>query len=95
MLKKISRNDVDKIIIDLSEKEFASGLTYTAVTRVRRAAHVIQTFPQLYQVYVSTDTSCIKYMFFFRMAKIFQSKAFKERIAEEARKQHLCENRQN
>ena len=27
-----------KIIIDLSEKEFASGLTYTAVTRVRRAA---------------------------------------------------------
>ena len=29
---------LDKIIIDLSEKEFASGLTYTAVTRVRRAA---------------------------------------------------------
>ena len=29
---------LDKIIIDLSDKEFASGLTYTAVTRVRRAA---------------------------------------------------------
>jgi hypothetical protein len=27
-----------KIIINLSETEFASGLTYTAVTRVRTAA---------------------------------------------------------
>jgi hypothetical protein len=29
---------LDKIIINLGDKEFASGLTYTAVTRVRRAA---------------------------------------------------------
>ena len=87
---------LDKIIIDLSEKEFASGFDVHSRHQGQKSSrHVIQTFPQLYQVYVSTDTSCIKYMFFFRMAKIFQSKAFKERIAEEARKQHLCENRQN
>ena len=29
---------LNKIIIDLWDKDFASGLTYTAVTRVRRAA---------------------------------------------------------
>ena len=32
---------LDKIIINLGDKEFASGLTYTAVTRVRRAADML------------------------------------------------------
>ena len=31
---------LDRVIINLSEREFANGLTYTAVTRVRRLADI-------------------------------------------------------
>lgn len=48
-----------KIIIDLSDKEFASGLTYTAVTRVRRAADMsFRPFPNFirYQLALKLST---------------------------------------
>jgi hypothetical protein len=65
---------------------FASGLTYTAVTRVRRAADMsFRPYPNFIRYQLSVN----------RLAKVFQSKAFKERIAEEARKQRLCDNHDN
>jgi hypothetical protein len=37
---------LDKVMINLSDKEFANGLTYTAVTRVRRLEDIaFQPFP--------------------------------------------------
>ena len=88
---------LDKIIINLSDKEFASGLTYTAVTRVRRAADMaFSPYPDFYRYQLALKLAASNmYVFFFRFAKIFQSKAFKERIAEEDRKKDLCDKREN
>ena len=39
-----------KVIINLSQKEFANGLTYTAVTRVRRLSDLaFKPFPDYYR----------------------------------------------
>lgn len=67
---------LDKVIINLGQIEFASGLTYTATTRVRRACDMaFSPFPN-----------------YIRFAKIYQSKGFKERTQEEERKRCLTKN---
>ena len=44
---------MDKVIVNIGEKEFAVGLTYTAVTRTRRLEDIaFDLFPNFYRIVV-------------------------------------------
>ena len=63
-----------KIIVNLSNREFATGLTYTAVSRVKRLADIaFKPFPN-----------------YVRISNIFSTPSFKERLQEESRKAKLA-----
>jgi hypothetical protein len=58
---------LDKIIINLGDKEFASGLTYTAVTRVRRAADMsFRPYPNFIRYQFSLKLAILSTWFFFQ-----------------------------
>lgn len=62
-----------KVILDIGDKEFASGLTYTGTTRTNEQSNLaFSPFPS-----------------FYRIKMIFFTKAFKERVKEEKRKEEL------
>jgi hypothetical protein len=66
---------LDEIILDVGEKEFATGLTYTGATRTRNFGLLaFDPFPNYH-----------------RFAKIFLSKGFKSRRKEELRKLKMAE----
>ena len=57
---------LDKIIINLGDKEFASGLTYTAVTRVRRAADMsFSPYPNFIRYQFALKLAILSTWFFF------------------------------
>ena len=56
---------LDKIIINLGDKEFASGLTYTAVTRVRRAADMsFNPYPNFIRYHLALKLATLSTCFF-------------------------------
>ena len=56
---------LDKIIINLGDKEFASGLTYTAVTRVRRAADMsFSPYPNFIRYHLALKLATLSTCFF-------------------------------
>lgn len=58
---------LDKIIINLGDKEFASGLTYTAVTRVRRAADMsFRPYPNFIRYQFSLKLAILSTWFLFQ-----------------------------
>jgi len=58
---------LDKIIINLGDKEFASGLTYTAVTRVRRAADMsFRPYPNFIRYQFSLKLAILSTWVFFQ-----------------------------
>ena len=57
---------LDKIIINLGDKEFANGLTYTAVTRVRRAADMsFSPYPNFIRYQFALKLAILSTWFFF------------------------------
>ena len=65
---------LDKVILNLSNREFANGLTYTAVTRVRKLSDIaFKPFPN-----------------YLRIKSIFNVVAFRQRQQEELRKKNLA-----
>ena len=64
---------LDQITINLGEKEFASGLTYTAISRCKKFQNLaFEPFPN-----------------YIRIARVFQANAFKERLKEDSRQKEL------
>ena len=63
-----------KVIVNLSNREFATGLTYTAVSRVKRL----------------TDIAFKPFPNYVRFSSIFTTSSFKERLEEESRKIELA-----
>ena len=79
---------LDRILINLSEREFSNGLTYTAVTRARRLCDIaFRPFPNFVR-YIKVLAPChiISRSSNFRIARIFGTSSFKERLTEEERK---------
>lgn len=64
---------MDKIAIDIGKKEFSSGLTYVACSRVRCLKHLLFTTPFTYQ----------------RLSNLSKSQRLQERITEDHRLQSL------
>ena len=65
--------NLKKVILDIGDKEFVTGLTYTGATRTNLKENLaFSPFPS-----------------YLRIIKIFQTKSFKQRTDEEKRKEAL------
>lgn len=64
---------LDKVVVDVGTKEFSSGLTYVACSRVRRLSDLLFDPPFPYQ----------------RLASLGKSRRLQERLSEDARLQQL------
>ena len=68
-IHKIQGQTLDKIIVNIGEKEFAAGLTYTALSRAKKLENIaFENFPDLR-----------------RIRNIFKGKRFINRLEEEKR----------
>ena len=72
-IHKSQGQTLDKIVLDIGDKEFASGFTYTAISRAKKLEHVaFETFPS-----------------YLIIRNIFHSVRFKNRVKEEERLKKL------
>ena len=73
-IHKSQGQTLNKIILNIGEKEFASGLTYTAISRATKLENIIFQMP---------------FPNFVRFENIFKTNKFKKRLAEEDRLKSL------
>ena len=71
-----------KVIINLSEREFSNGLTYTAVTRVRQLSDIaFRPYPNFLRYYKCRNCWYHR-LSHYRISRIFGTASFKERLKE-------------